>query len=754
MEVDPCIARTCGEGEVCAINNCGACLAQCIADVAPEEPTACEVDLDCDEDGFCKLDSGVCNNESTIQSGFCVKKPEACIFVDEPICGCDGETYMHECAAHSEGISVAYEGSCEAEVTDEEQSEVEDFGEDEDEDGDDTKEEEVAEVESEPFEEQSEEDESCIPDPDNCSCLEDQSDYRGNVATTKNGLECQRWDSQEPHDHNFSDLEENYCRNPDGSDGAWCYTTDPDVRWELCDVPTCDDGDYGDAVSTTEEGEVDEDGEDEDFDDEETVESEEETSSDESEQEASEEQPEGSDSEDDQGEATSPTPSCPDTPDGLLLTDDEVRITYAIVPSNPPDANNGLLCVRLEVEWESWVGFGISEAGEMIGSVAIIGLPDEGTVLKYNLDGKGAGQQVAMDEDQQTLMNASIVQEDGRTMMVFAKLLEEEGEIAILEEGLNHFLFARGIVNDLDYHPERMAFTKDFSEDNQGVEIIDIEDSEDGETTIVSADEDETTLESADEGEATIESADDEDTTTVDSSDEEETTVNSLYEDDTTTLDSSDEVATEESLDTVELAGSRDEVTQTDAEASTTVERPTTTDATASSKSLDLSIYGYPYAQDSNGGEGWISWPPQQETRMEMEFGTSDGITSAEECAAKCQEVDATSGAWSSVYGTCWCNIEEPVGLCKEPCVQDEYVDFSKYPFEQLGYCEKSICDEDWFYNARYCDDDVGFEKAECDAKVQELISVNRQDTISAAYTLSMVFSVVAVLFMCALQMM
>ena len=102
-----------------------------------------------------------------------------------------------------------------------------------------------------------------------------------------------RWDSQEPHDHNFSDLEENYCRNPDGSDGAWCYTTDPDVRWELCDVPSCDDGEYDEAVAATEDdGEVDEDGEDEDFDDEETVESEEETSSDESEQETSEEQPE------------------------------------------------------------------------------------------------------------------------------------------------------------------------------------------------------------------------------------------------------------------------------------------------------------------------------------------------------------------------------------------------------------------------------------------------------------------------------
>ena len=30
--------------------------------------------------------------------------------------------------------------------------------------------------------------------------------------------------------------EHNYCRNPDGEPTAWCYTTDPASRWELCDV--------------------------------------------------------------------------------------------------------------------------------------------------------------------------------------------------------------------------------------------------------------------------------------------------------------------------------------------------------------------------------------------------------------------------------------------------------------------------------------------------------------------------------------
>ncbi|KAI8484504.1 hypothetical protein Bbelb_377750 [Branchiostoma belcheri] len=69
--------------------------------------------------------------------------------------------------------------------------------------------------------------------------------YRGTVSVTKTGKTCQRWDSQTPHEHSMTGaypsagLERNYCRNPDGDRGVWCYTTDPSSRWELCDVPSC-----------------------------------------------------------------------------------------------------------------------------------------------------------------------------------------------------------------------------------------------------------------------------------------------------------------------------------------------------------------------------------------------------------------------------------------------------------------------------------------------------------------------------------
>ncbi|XP_058162249.1 prothrombin [Dasypus novemcinctus] len=71
--------------------------------------------------------------------------------------------------------------------------------------------------------------------------------YRGNMNFTRSGIECQLWRSRYPHkpEINFTtypgaDLQENFCRNPEGSTaGPWCYTTDPTVKREECTVPVC-----------------------------------------------------------------------------------------------------------------------------------------------------------------------------------------------------------------------------------------------------------------------------------------------------------------------------------------------------------------------------------------------------------------------------------------------------------------------------------------------------------------------------------
>eukprot|EP00105_Crassostrea_gigas_P022647 XP_011442241.1 PREDICTED: hepatocyte growth factor-like [Crassostrea gigas] len=74
-------------------------------------------------------------------------------------------------------------------------------------------------------------------------------EYIGNRRTTKDGLECQRWDQQSPHTHThtYKSLEnqENFCRNLANDEveeaGPWCYTVDPGTRWQSCGIPLCYD---------------------------------------------------------------------------------------------------------------------------------------------------------------------------------------------------------------------------------------------------------------------------------------------------------------------------------------------------------------------------------------------------------------------------------------------------------------------------------------------------------------------------------
>ncbi|CAG0895741.1 unnamed protein product, partial [Cyprideis torosa] len=91
------------------------------------------------------------------------------------------------------------------------------------------------------------------------------AEYIGKINTTASGKTCQRWDMSFPHvpveaashDEDFPDgsrtLAENYCRNPNLDSSPWCYTTDPEVEWEYCDVPSCRK--VNDADSTRETGE-------------------------------------------------------------------------------------------------------------------------------------------------------------------------------------------------------------------------------------------------------------------------------------------------------------------------------------------------------------------------------------------------------------------------------------------------------------------------------------------------------------------
>lgn len=94
----------------------------------------------------------------------------------------------------------------------------------------------------------------------NCNPTADGFQYVGRVSVTVTGRQCQVWMHHIPHRHSYTRNEVvnstgtgdfadpspeaavNYCRNPDrnlSSNGLWCFTMDPDSRWEKCHAHSC-----------------------------------------------------------------------------------------------------------------------------------------------------------------------------------------------------------------------------------------------------------------------------------------------------------------------------------------------------------------------------------------------------------------------------------------------------------------------------------------------------------------------------------
>ena len=80
--------------------------------------------------------------------------------------------------------------------------------------------------------------EKCHP---HCLDISHQSEIQSKCDRTQSGRTCQRWDRNQPHVPNFQPIVNlhNFCSKPDGDNQHWCYTTDPDVRWEYCH-PKCE----------------------------------------------------------------------------------------------------------------------------------------------------------------------------------------------------------------------------------------------------------------------------------------------------------------------------------------------------------------------------------------------------------------------------------------------------------------------------------------------------------------------------------
>ncbi len=62
----------------------------------------------CGDEEFCRVQDG-CDPEA---DGVCRETPTSCSEVDDPVCGCDGETYLNQCMADMAGVPVRHTGIC------------------------------------------------------------------------------------------------------------------------------------------------------------------------------------------------------------------------------------------------------------------------------------------------------------------------------------------------------------------------------------------------------------------------------------------------------------------------------------------------------------------------------------------------------------------------------------------------------------------------------------------------------------------
>ncbi|CAM9906597.1 unnamed protein product, partial [Choristocarpus tenellus] len=109
-----------------------------------------------------------------------------------------------------------------------------------------------------------------------------------------------------------------------------------------------------------------------------------------------------------------------------------------------------------------WVSLGFSDTGDMIGSDAVIGLPNDQSVLEYDLTSKD---QTTLPEESETqeISSTSVTQEADQTTITFTRPLDPMGEgkqqLSATAGDTTILIWAAGSENDLGYHESSRGVT-------------------------------------------------------------------------------------------------------------------------------------------------------------------------------------------------------------------------------------------------------------------------------------------------------
>jgi hypothetical protein len=114
---------------------------------------------------------------------------------------------------------------------------------------------------------------------------------------------------------------------------------------------------------------------------------------------------------------------------------------------NPTD---GTVTIQLVYEGQAWLGIGRSDDGKMVGGEAVIGRPEKPNSSsnpgKYLMSSEAFRGVDLMEA--QTLMDATIEQNDTHTVLTYTKFLEETGELSISTTSPETWIWAIGSDNE------------------------------------------------------------------------------------------------------------------------------------------------------------------------------------------------------------------------------------------------------------------------------------------------------------------